>query len=283
MDMAEKQSRQNDIPLAIDKLRGLSVSQIRGHIRKGLYSGQTAGLAAGYLQGNLAILPLAHALDFFRFCQRNPKPCPLVGVSDTGNPDMFTLGHDIDIRTDVPRYNIYRNGELFEQRTDVTDLWTDDLVAFVLGCSFSFEEALVNEGIGIRHIDENKTVPMFRTNLATISAGPYGGNMVVSMRPMSPANAIRACAITARFPHAHGKPVHVGDPATIGIANLDTPDWGDPTSFEDGEIPVFWACGVTPQVAIQSAKPPLCITHSPGHMLISDIPSWNRIGQINQP
>lgn len=279
---AEQWHVSNGESVAFERLRRFPREAVRRAIRAGHYSGHTAGLGMGYLQGNVAILPADFALDFFRFCQRNPKPCPLVGVSDTGDPNMFTLGRDIDIRSDVPKYNIYRDGLFSEERTEIFDLWEDDFVAFVLGCSFSFEEALVAEGIGLRHIDNNHTVSMYRTNIETSPAGPFGGPVVVSMRPMRSIDAIRACAITARFPHAHGKPVHFGNPAEIGIHDISTPEWGEPTEFLDGEVPVFWACGVTPQAAIQSAKPPICITHAPGSMLITDIPSWDRVGLIHQ-
>ena len=257
-----------------DDLRGCSTSAARQEIRRGAYQGHTAGVASGYLQGNLAILQVDLALDFFRFCQRNPKPCPLVGVSDTGDPMLRTLGADVDVRRDLPLYNVYRGGELVEQRPDISDLWRDDMVAFVIGCSFSFEEALTAEGIGLRHIEENKTVPMYRTSLPTEPSGPFGGPMVVSMRPMSKEDMTRACAITARFPHAHGAPVHFGDPGEIGIADIDAPDYGDAVTFWPGEVPVFWACGVTPQAALRQARPALCITHAPGRMLITDLPSW---------
>jgi uncharacterized protein YcsI (UPF0317 family) len=252
-------------------LRHAPMPKVRDAIRSGAYQGHTAGIGLGHLQGNLAILPADHALDFFRFCQRNPKPCPLVGVSDTGDPMLHTLG-DIDIRRDVPLYNIYRNGQLDGQQADITDLWRDDLVAFVLGCSFTFEQALLAEGIRLAHIDDNKVVAMYRTSIQTQPAGPFQGPVVVSMRPMSAAEAIRASVITARFPHAHGAPIHVGDPAAIGISNLAKPAWGDPPAMDDDQVPVFWACGVTPQAAVQEAKPPLCITHAPGAMLITDIP-----------
>ena len=236
----------------------------------------------GFLQGNVAILSADHAFGFLRFCQRNPKPCPLMAVSDTGDPKIFTLGQDIDIRSDVPKYNIYRDGEFAEQRMEIADLWRDDSVAFVLGCSFSFEEALVAEGIRLRHIDDNKTVSMYRTSIETCPVGPFGGPLVVSMRPMQPADAIRACTITARFPQAHGKSIHLGDPQQIGIESIERPDWGDPSEFAEGEIPVFWACGVTLQSAIQSARPPICITHAPGSMLITDIPNWRQVESIRQ-
>ncbi len=257
-------------------MRRMPLAEARQAIREGRYRGQTAGIGLGRLQGNLAILPADYALDFFRYCQRNSKPCPLVGVSDTGNPIMTTLGADIDIRTDVPGYNVYRDGEFDGQVTDITGLWRDDLVAFVIGCSFTFEDALIAEGIRLRHIEENRTVSMYRTNLETVPAGPFSGAMVVSMRPLAVADVVRACEITARFPQAHGAPVHFGDPAAIGIADLERPDWGEPTEMHPGEIPVFWACGVTPQVAVRAARPPLCITHAPGQMLITDARSWDR-------
>lgn len=255
-------------------LRSQDILTVRSAIRCGSYASHTAGLGANLLQANVVILPADHALDFFRYCQRNPKPCPLVGVSDTGDPMMRTLGGDIDIRSDVPRYNVYRDGVLESSPTDISDLWQNDFVAFALGCSFTFEEAMMAEGIPLPHIEQDKTVSMYRTNIETQAAGPFSGPMVVSMRPLSTADAIRAAAITARFPHAHGAPVHMGDPAEIGIDDISAPHWGDPVAIEDGQVPVFWACGVTPQAALTAAKPALCITHAPGRMLITDIPSW---------
>jgi uncharacterized protein YcsI (UPF0317 family) len=248
-------------------------ARLRAIFRSGGYRGTTANMANGHTQGNLAILPASHALDFARFCQRNPKPCPLVGVSDTGDPMMRTLGEDIDIRTDIPSYNIYRDGVFDSSVADVKAHWREDSVAFVLGCSFSFEEALMQARIPMRHMEINRTVPMYKTSIDLVPAGPFGGGMVVSMRPMSVEEAIKASAITARFPHTHGMPVHIGDPKAIGIKDLDAPDWGDPTEFRAGEVPVFWACGVTPQNAIREAGIPLVLTHTPGSMLITDVPS----------
>lgn len=245
---------------------------LRAEIRAGRYRSHTAGLGAGFLQTNLAILPASHALDFMRFCQRNPKPCPLVGVSDTGNPMMFTLGTDIDIRTDVPAYNIYRDGRLADSVTDIRDIWTEDMVAFALGCSFTFEHALMQEGIPLWHVDNDTTVPMFRSGIDTVPAGPFRGKMVVSMRSIDTARLDEAARISGRYPLAHGAPVHRGDPAGIGVADIARPDWGDPAPVPPGQMPMFWACGVTPQVAIEAARVPLCITHKPGHMLITDIP-----------
>ena len=254
-----------------EDLKQASPRGVRNAIRSNAFAGDTAGLAAGYLQANLAILPASYATDFLRFCQRNPKPCPLVGVSETGDPYLPTLGEDIDIRTDVPQYKVFEDGVLVDQVNDIRSLWRDDLVTFALGCSFSFEEALLQAGIPVRHIEENKTVPMYRTNIPTASAGPFKGEAVVTMRPLSVTDTIRAVEVTHRFPKAHGTPVHFGDPEAIGITNLAQPDFGDPVAIEDDEIPVFWACGVTPQVAISHAKPTFCITHAPGHMLITDI------------
>lgn len=252
-------------------LRGRSPETLRAAFRAGAYTSHTAGLGAGLLQANLAIMPERYALDFMRFCQRNPKPCPLTGVSDTGNPMMFTLGRDIDIRHDVPAYNVYRDGVLAESTTDITALWQDDFVAFALGCSFTFEHALEKAGISLWHIRNNTTVPMYRTNIETTPAGPFSGPMVVSMRMIDPVRLEQVQSICRRYPLAHGAPVHWGDPTEIGIANADGPDWGDPVPQEPGKIPVFWACGVTPQAAVARAKLPICITHKPGHMLITDI------------
>jgi uncharacterized protein YcsI (UPF0317 family) len=230
----------------------------------------TAGLAPGYVQGNLAILPKALAADFMRFCQLNPKPCPLIGTSEPGDWRVPDLGEDLDIRTDLPRYRVWKNGELVAEPDDVREFWRDDLVSFVIGCSFSFEEALMAEGIELRHIVRGCNVPMYRTSIATHEAGPFHGPMVVSMRPLKPADAIRAIQITTRFPAVHGAPVHIGKPELIGIADIMKPDYGEPVPIKDDEIPVFWACGVTPQSVIATVKPEFCITHYPGSMLVTD-------------
>ena len=242
----------------------------REEVRAGRFTGQTSGQCPGYTQGNLAILPRAYAYDFLRFCRLNPKPCPVIGMTDAGDPRVPELG-EIDLRTDFPGYCVFREGELVGQAANLNELWTDDLVGFVIGCSLSFEEALQDAGVPIRHITQGTNVPMYTTNIANRPAGPFGGNMVVSMRPMTPAQAIRAIQITSRFPSVHGAPVHLGDPAAIGIKNIDAPDYGQRSAIEPGEIPVFWACGVTPQQAIRAARPPLAITHQPGHMLVTDI------------
>ena len=252
-------------------LKSRALTEQRAAIRTGDYRSHTAGLGQGYLQANLAIMPEAYALDFMRYCQRNPKPCPLTGVSDTGNPMMTTMGRDIDIRTDVPAYNIYRDGRLAGSSNDISDIWQDDLVAFALGCSFTFEQALMRAEVPVWHIENNTTVPMFRSNIDTVPAGPFSGKMVVSMRAVPEHRVAEVVAISRRFPLAHGAPVHWGDPAGIGIADVGAPEWGDPAPVGPGEVPVFWACGVTPQVALEAARLPLCITHKPGHMLITDV------------
>ena len=239
-------------------------------IRAGEHRGPTAGLAPGFVQGNLAILPKLLAADFLRFCQLNPKSCPLIGMSAPGDPRVPVLGEDLDIRTDLPRYRVWRNGELTAEPQDLRDVWRDDLVSFVIGCSFSFEEALTSDGIELRHIVRGCNVPMYRTSIATQPAGPFHGPMVVSMRPMTPANAIRAIQITTRFPAVHGAPVHVGKPELIGIKDIAKPDYGDAVDVRDDELPVFWACGVTPQSVVATMKPEFCITHYPGCMLVTD-------------
>jgi uncharacterized protein YcsI (UPF0317 family) len=243
--------------------------EARRVIRAGEYAGHTAGIATECVQGNLCILPKRLALEFAAFCQRNPKPCPLIGMGAPGDPALPDLG-DIDIRTDLPRYRVFREGKLVDEPTDIRAYWSDDLVTFVLGCSFSFEGAMLEAGIRLQHIERNTTVPMYRTGIDCVPAGPFRGKMVVSMRPLSPADAIRAVQITSHFPAVHGAPVHLGLPHAIGIRDLAQPDFGDPAEMRPGELPVFWACGVTPQVAVEAARPSLCITHKPGAMLITD-------------
>lgn len=240
--------------------------------REGVYRSFTHGFAPGYVQANLAVLPKALASDFLRFCQLNPKPCPLVGMSPTpGDPSMPELGSDLDIRTDVPLYRVWRKGELVAEVPDIRDFWREDLVAFALGCSFSFEEALVDDGLELRHQTCGVNVPMFRTNIACQPSGAFRGPMVVSMRPFKPADAIRAVQITSRFPAVHGAPVHIGLPGMIGIEDINRPDYGDPVEVGRDELPVFWACGVTPQAVIAAIAPELAITHAPGAMLVTDV------------
>ena len=247
------------------------LADARAAIRAGTWTAHTSGVADDHVQGNVVILPQALADDFLRYCQRNPKPCPVLAVSEVGVPMLPQLGADIDIRTDVPRYRVWRRGEIVDEPVDVIRYRRDDLVTFVLGCSFSFEQALLESGLTLRHVSEGRNVAMYRTNIATEAAGPFHGPMVVTMRPLRAAAAIRAIQITSRFPSVHGAPVHVGDPALIGIRDLSTPDYGDAVDVMADELPVFWACGVTPQAAIVQARPEFCITHAPGAMLITDL------------
>ncbi|WP_050467994.1 putative hydro-lyase [Herbaspirillum chlorophenolicum] len=247
-----------------------SAADCRHLIRSGAWGGLTAGLAARYVQVNLVMLPAAEAGDFLRFAQRNPKPCPVLAVSEPGEFALPEMGDDIDLRRDVPRYRIFEDGQCMAEVGDIVEIWRDDLVTFAIGCSFTFEHTLLEAGIAIRHLDEGRNVPMYRTSIQTHPAGRFGGGMVVTMRPLKAVDAIRAIQITSRFPGVHGAPVHLGDPALIGIADLSRPDFGDAVTIAADELPVFWACGATPQIALLQAKPSLCITHAPGHMLITD-------------
>ncbi|MFM0170884.1 putative hydro-lyase [Paraburkholderia sediminicola] len=243
----------------------------RQSVRNRQFKGPTAGHCGEYAQANLAILPRAYSEDFLRFCVGNPRACPLLAVGEAGQFHLPALGRELDVRVDVPGYNVYRDGVLSEQPADIRELWRDDLVVFAIGCSFSFEQMLAHERIPLRHVDERVNVPMFRTNLPNRASGPFGGHMVVSMRPMTGAQAIRAVQVTSRFPSIHGAPVQIGYPAALGIKDLSKPDFGDAVSIREDELPVFWACGVTPQSAIESARLPFAITHRPGHMLMTDI------------
>ncbi|MGE8548001.1 MAG: putative hydro-lyase [Alcaligenes sp.] len=245
--------------------------QCRERIREELHTGPTAGLAAGHVQANLMILPKDWADEFLLFCQRNPKPCPLLAVTEPGQYQVPSLGRSIDIRTDFPRYRVWRDGQLSAEPLNVRDLWRDDLVSFLIGCSFSFEEALLADGIDVRHISAGVNVPMYRSTIQTHATRRLAGPLVVSMRPMRAADAIRAVQITSRFPSVHGAPIHIGDPALIGISDINQPDYGDAVQIRPDELPVFWACGVTPQAVAAQARPEFCITHAPGHMLITDL------------
>lgn len=248
---------------------GVSPTDARSLFRHGLRT-PTAGWSAGYTQANLIAVPSDYAYDLLLFAQRNPKPCPLLDVLEPGvhGGPLFPDG---DVRTDIPAYRVYVDGDLVAEVADASEHWTDDLVAFVVGCSFSFESALLESGLPVRHIDEGTNVPMYRTNRMCRPAGRIGGPLVVSMRPMPPERVADAVRITSRYPSVHGAPVHVGDPAALGIAELSSPDFGDAAVVRPGEIPVFWACGVTPQAAIMQSRPPLAIGHAPGHMLITDL------------
>ena len=243
---------------------------LRQAIRDGRWRGPTAGLAPGYAQANVVIVSRALAYDFLLFCQRNPKPCPVLEVTEAGSPHP-ACAPGADLRTDVPGYRLYRHGDLVAEVDTLTGLWRDDLVTFLLGCSFTFEAALQRAGLPVRHIEEGRTVPMYVTRIPCRPAGVFAGPLVVSMRPVPVAEVSRAVQITARYPLAHGAPVHLGDPRAIGIADLDRPDYGDPVTVRPDEVPVFWACGVTPQAVARRAKPELMITHRPGHMFITDL------------
>lgn len=252
------------------RLPTTDAAKIRERIRRGEWTGVTAGLAQGYTQANLVILPKALAYDFLLFCHRNPKPCPLLEVTDVGSPYPVITAHDADLRTDLPRYRVYRNGECVDEPNDILSYWREDFVAFLIGCSFTFEHALMANGLPIRHIDEGKNAAMYITSIPCRPAGIFQGNMVVSMRPFKPEQAIRAVQITSRYPSVHGAPVHIGDPKSIGISDLNHVDFGDNVTIFPDEVPVFWACGVTPQAVAMASKPELMITHAPGHMFITD-------------
>ena len=243
----------------------------RRAIRAGAIAGHTSGLAEGFVQGNVAIVPAAHAPAFELYCRSNAQACPLLAVSRPGDPALPTLGEGIDIRTDLPRYRVFRDGRLAGEPAGIADLWRDDLVTFVIGCSFTFERALIDAGIPLRHVAQGRNVAMYRTTVPTAPAGPFHGPLVVSMRPVAAADVGRAADVTGRFPDMHGRPVHHGDPAALGIADLGRPDYGDAVELLPGETPVFWACGVTSQAALEAAGIPFFIAHAPGCMLITDL------------
>ncbi|HEY8370361.1 MAG TPA: putative hydro-lyase [Thermodesulfobacteriota bacterium] len=248
-----------------------SASEARRAIRAGEWTGPTVGLAPRYAQANLVALPREYAYDFLLFCQRNPRPCPLLEVLDVGATEP-ACAPGADLRTDLPRYRVWRDGVLADEPTDVRAVWRDDLVAFLIGCSLSFEGPLLEAGLEVRHVSERRNVPMYRTSRPTVPAGPFRGPLVVTMRPFKPAEIPRVVEITGRVPRVHGAPIHVGEPAGLGIADLGRPDYGDPVTVHPGEVPVFWACGVTPQAALLEARLPFAITHAPGHMFVTDLP-----------
>ncbi len=254
-------------------------AELRAACRSGAWQAPTAGQAPGFVQANLVIVPRDAAFEFLLFCQRNPKPCPLIEVCDPGDPVPRRSAPDADLRTDLPRYRIYRNGSLEAEVTAIDGYWNDDLVAFLIGCSFTFDHLLAEHGIPVRHLECGCNVPMYRTAIKCEPAGRFAGPMVVSMRPLMPGDLIRAVALTAEYPQVHGAPVHVGDPAAIGIEDLGRPDWGDPVPVRPGELPVFWACGVTPQAVALTARLPFMITHSPGHMFVTDLRDADLLSQ----
>jgi len=244
--------------------------EIRHMIRNGKVDKSTAGMAPGYVQANLVIVHKDLAFDFLLFCNRNPKPCPVLEVTEPGSYEPVTMAAGSDLRYDIPRYRVYRNGELEAEVPDIAEYWTDNMVAFLTGCSFGFESALLRAGISLRHIDCDTTVPMFITNISTNPAGSFSGPMVVSMRPIRKDQVIRAVQVTSRFPSVHGAPIQIGNPQEIGIKDVSKPDLGEPIEIKNDEVPVFWACGVTPQVVAMKSKPELMITHAPGYMFITD-------------
>ena len=243
---------------------------LRHACRTGAFTLPTAGHAPGRLQANLMIVPQADAFDFLLFCQRNPKPCPLVEVLQPGQREPM-CAPGADIATDIPGYRVYRDGEFVEERVDIAALWRPDFVGFLIGCSFSFEAAVAEAGIPLRHVVQQRNVAMYRTNVACTPAGRFGGEMVVSMRPVKSRDVAKVVEISGRFPQAHGTPVHVGNPHALGIADLSKPDYGDAVDILDDEVPVFWACGVTPQWVAQRSGLALCITHAPGKMFVTDL------------
>ena len=249
-----------------------AAQRFRAEVATGRHTGPTAGHCMGFAQANLVVLPKNLAYDFLVFATRNPKPCPIIEVLEPGNPEPALSAPGADIRTDIPKYRVYRRGELVEEPASITHLWQDDIVSFLIGCSFTFEKPLLDAGIPVRHIELGRNVPMFITNMQCRPAGVFHGPMVVSMRPIPGRLVAKAVEVTAAMHAVHGGPVHVGAPEAIGIADLGRPDFGDSVPVYEGEVPVFWACGVTPQAAALAAKPELVITHSPGHMFVTDVP-----------
>ena len=248
-----------------------SPAKVRALIRSGKIASQTSGMCAGYAQANLCVLPKEYAYDFLLFTQRNPKSCPLLEVTNVGSRSLRTIAHDADIATDIPKYRVWKNGELEGEYTGVSSLWRNDLVSFLIGCSFSFEFDLIAAGIEVRNISLGCNVPMYVTNIDTVPAGVFGGKMVVSMRPIPYNQIVKAVMVSAAMPRVHGAPIHIGDPSVIGIQDLNRPDFGDAVPIKKGEVPVFWCCGVTPQSVVMKSKPSFCITHAPGHMFITDV------------
>lgn len=244
-------------------------AELRAACRDGRWTRPTAGLARGFVQANLMVVPAEAAFDFLLFCQRNPKPCPVVEVVEAGRTEP-ACAPGADLRRDLPRYRVYREGRLVEEPADVSAHWRGDLVSFLLGCSFSFEEALLDAGVPLRHVECGRNVPMFRTTRRCAPAGRFAGPLVVSMRPIPAEKVPLAVQVTGRFERVHGAPVHVGAPEALGIPDLARPDHGDAVEVRPGELPVFWACGVTPQEVALASRLPFCITHAPGHMFVTD-------------
>lgn len=273
--------RQNMIPEIYPKGKVASdfadyiPSEVRRLIREGKITGQTSGMCDGYAQANLIVLPKEQAFDFALFAIKNPKACPLLEVTDVGSRFLSEIAKGADVATDIPKYRIYKKGAFAGEYTDVSEFWRDDLVSFLIGCSFSFEGELLSTDIPVRQIEEHCNVPMYKTNIPCKNAGVFHGNMVVSMRPIPYGLIPKAVLVTGAMPKVHGAPIHIGDPAVIGIKDITAPDFGDTVTIKEGEVPVFWPCGVTPQAVIMDSKPDFCITHAPGHMLLTDVKNVN--------
>jgi uncharacterized protein YcsI (UPF0317 family) len=251
-------------------MRGMDAREVRERIRQGEYGGPTGGLASGFAQANLVVLPEEYAFDFLKFCVRNPKPCPVLEVTEAGSPEPVVTAPGADLRTDLPRYRVYEHGEMVEEPEEIASRWENDLVGFLIGCSFTFEAALIAAGLTIAHVEQDRNVPMYVTDRECVPSGPFSGPMVVSMRPYRAEEIPLVVRASGRYPAMHGAPVHVGDPEALGIRDLNEPEFGEPVAFEEDQMPVFWACGVTPQAVVMKVRPPLVITHSPGHMFITD-------------
>lgn len=253
------------------KYAAMKPHEVRELIRAGEITGQTSGMCAGYAQANLMVLPREYAYDFLLFTQRNPKACPVLEVSDVGSRALRQIAQGADLARDIPKYRVYERGVMTGEYDSVESLWRDDFVSFLIGCSFSFESELINAGVSVRHIEENCNVPMYITDIDCVPAGIFHGKLVVSMRPLPKEQIVRAVVSTASMPRVHGAPIHIGDPESIGIRDIQHPDFGDPVTIREGETPVFWCCGVTPQSAVMTAKPSIAISHAPGHMFITDV------------
>jgi len=257
---------------AVNPYRDKEPKEVRRLIREQKITGQTSGMCAGFAQANLCVLPAEYAYDFLLFTQRNPKSCPVLEVTDTGSRYLKKIAPGADIAREIPKYRVWEDGRLTGEYTDVEKFWREDLVSFLIGCSFSFEFELIDAGIEVRNITLGCNVPMYITNIDTEPAGIFSGKMVVSMRPVPYNQLVRAVTVSGRMPKVHGTPIHIGDPSVIGIKDIGKPDFGDPVPLKEGEVPVFWCCGVTPQSVVMNSKPSFCITHSPGHMFITDVP-----------
>lgn len=281
MEKTEKNNRYKELPEVYPEGKTAAdfadwkPSEVRKLIREKKITGETSGMCAGYAQANLVVLPKNLAFDFLLFAVKNPKACPLLEVTDAGKRELTETAQNADIARDIPKYRIYEKGELTGEYAEVSDFWREDLVSFLIGCSFSFEGELLSADIPVRQIEEHCNVPMYMTNIPCKSAGIFHGNMVVSMRPVPYALVPKAVLVTGAMPKVHGAPVHIGNPEAIGIKDINHPDFGDMVTIKEGEVPVFWPCGVTPQSVIMASRPEFCITHSPGHMFLTDIKNVN--------